>query len=71
MNEAHFAEIEDAPLRVRGAQARREAIKKLQRDNSEPHLVAALAAAEHELELLGRTLMQKTYFAVPKEQLSF
>ena len=32
--------------------------------------VAALEEAERELEALGRKLMQQTYFAVPKEQLS-
>ena len=32
--------------------------------------IAALEEAERELEALGDKLMQQTYFAVPKEQLS-
>ena len=71
MNEAHFAEIEKTLLYVSEARKRAEkALKELRRDDAEPHLVAALADAERELEALGRHLMQKTYFAVPKEQLS-
>lgn len=47
-----------------------KAAKELRRDAAEPHLIAALEEAERELEALGRKLMQQTYFAVPKEQLS-
>ncbi len=71
MNEAHFAEIEKALLYISEARERVErAGKALARDGAEPHLVEALEEAERELEVLGRTLMQRTYFAVPKEQLT-
>ncbi|MGH2996348.1 MAG: hypothetical protein ACRDON_00320 [Gaiellaceae bacterium] len=71
MNEAHFAEIEKALLYVSEARERAErAARSLRRDDAEPHLVEALEEAERELERLGRTLMQRTYFAVPKEQLT-
>lgn len=71
MNEAHFAEIEKTLLYVSEARKRaQKAIAELRKDDAEPHLVTALEDAERELEALGRHLMQKTYFAVPKEQLS-
>ena len=71
VNEAHFAEIEKALLYISEARKRAErTAKELRRDNAEPHLVEALEKAERELEVLGRHLMQETYFAVPKEQLS-
>ena len=71
MNEAHFAEIEKALLYISEARERAErAAKALARDGAEPHLVEALDEAERELEVLGRTLRQRTYFAVPKEQLT-
>jgi hypothetical protein len=70
MNEAHFAEIEKTLLYVSDARKRAEkASKELKRDGADAHLVAALEAAERELEALGRRLMQQTYFAVPKDQL--
>lgn len=71
MNEAHFAEIERTLLCVSEARKRAEkAVGELRRAKAEPHLVAALEDAERELEALGRHLMQKTYFAVPHEQLA-
>lgn len=71
MNEVHFAEIEKTLLYVSEARKRaKNAIKELRRGNAEPHLVAALEDSERELEALGRLLMQKTYFAVPKDQLT-
>jgi hypothetical protein len=71
VNEAHFAEIEKALLYISEARERAErAAKALARDGAEPHLVEALDEAERELEVLGRTLRQRTYFAVPKEQLT-
>lgn len=72
MNERHFAEIEKTLLFVSQARKRAEkAIAELKRDGAEPHLVVALEKAERDLEELGRNLMQETYLAVPKEQLSF
>lgn len=71
MNEAHFAEIEKTLLYVSEARERAErAARALAKDGAEPHLVEALEEAERELEALGRTLMQRTYFAIPKEQLT-
>jgi len=71
VNEAHFAEIEKTLLYI--SEARKRALraqKELKQGDAEPHLVEALGEAERELEVLGRILMQKTYFAVPKQQLT-
>lgn len=71
MNEAHFAEIEKTLLYISEARRRADkAANELGRDDAGSHLVAALHEAERELEALGRRLMQQTYFAVPKDQLS-
>jgi hypothetical protein len=71
MNEAHFAEIEKALLFVSEARKRAErAARELRRDGAEAHLAIALEEAERELEAIGRRLMQQTYFATPKEQLT-
>jgi len=71
VNEAHFAEIEKTLLFISEARERAErAVKTLERDDADAHLVEALAEAERELLGLHRRLMQATYFAVPKEQLA-
>jgi len=71
VNEAHFAEIEKALLYISDARERAErAARSLAKAGAEPHLVEAMEEAERDLESLGRTLMQRTYFAVPKEQLT-
>jgi hypothetical protein len=71
VNETHFAEIEKVLLYVSEARERAErTIRSLVKQDAEPHLVEALEEAERELEAVGRTLMQRTYFAVPKEQLT-
>jgi hypothetical protein len=71
VNEEHFAEIEKTLLYVSEARERAErTARRLEKAGAEPHLVEALEEAERELEALGRTLMQRTYFAVPKEQLT-
>lgn len=71
MNEEHFAEIEKTLLFISEARKRAErAAAGLESDGAEAHLVAALRQTERELEELGRRLMQQTYFAVPKDQLS-
>jgi hypothetical protein len=71
VNEAHFAEIEKVLLYVSEARERAErAARTLRSDDAEPHLVEALEEAERKLERLGRSLMQRTYFAVSKEQLA-
>lgn len=72
VNESHFAEIEKTLLYISEARERAErSARELERDGAEEHLIRALGDAERELELLGRTLMQRTYFAVPEEQLTF
>lgn len=71
VNEAHFAEIERVLLTISDARERAErTARELRRDGADAHLIEALEEAERELEALGRTLMQRTYFAVPKEQLT-
>ncbi len=71
MNEAHFAEIEKTLLYISEARLRAERAEKvIGKGGAEEHLVEALREAERELERVGRLLMQQTYFAVPKEQLT-
>jgi hypothetical protein len=71
MNEAHFAEIEKTLLYISDARQRAErAVRTIAKSGAEPHLVEALEEAERELEALGRKLMQRTYFAVPDDQLT-
>jgi hypothetical protein len=71
VNEAHFAEVEKTLLFVSEARQRAErAAKALAKDGAEDHLVEALEEAEQELASIHRRLMQSTYFAVPKEQLT-
>jgi hypothetical protein len=71
VNERHFSEIEVVLLYISEARERAEqTAQALRNDLAEDHLVVALEAAERELEQLGRTLMQRTYFAVAKEQLT-
>lgn len=71
MNEAHFAEIEKTLLYISEARERADrAARAIARDAAEEHLVEALEETERELLALHRRLMQSTYFAVPKEQLT-
>jgi len=71
VNEAHFSEIEKTLLYISEARLRAErAAKLIEKDGADAHLVEALREAERELERVGRLLMQQTYFAVPKEQLT-
>ena len=71
VNERHFSEIEVVLLYISEARERAEqTAKALRKEGAAEHLVEALEAAERDLEQLGRTLMQRTYFAVPKEQLA-
>lgn len=71
VNEAHFAEVEKTLLFVSEARQRAErAAKALAKDGADEHLVEALEEAERELAEIHRLLMQSTYFAVPKEQLT-
>ena len=71
MNEAHMAEVERAMFVVSGARKRLERTAELlEKDEAEEHLVDALREAERELDALSLKLMQKTYFAVSKDQLT-
>ena len=71
MNEAHMAEVERAMFVVSGARKRLERTAELlAKDDAEEHLVDALREAERELDALSLKLMQKTYFAVSKDQLT-
>ena len=71
VNEAHMAEIERAMFVVSGARKRLERTAELlAKDGAEDHLVEALREAERELDALSLRLMQKTYFAVSKDQLT-
>jgi hypothetical protein len=71
VNERHFSEIEVVLLYISEARERAEqTAQALRKDLADEHLVEALELAERELEQLGRLLMQRTYFAVPKEQLT-
>ena len=66
-----MSEVEKTLLFISEARKRAEkTARELRGDGAEPHLVEALLEAERALELVGRKLMQQTYFAVPKEQLS-
>lgn len=71
MNETHFSEIEKTLLFVSDARERaQKAVAGLERDGADAHLIEALRDAERDLGELHRRLMQRTYFAVPKAQLS-
>lgn len=71
MNEAHFKEVERTLLYISEARERAEmSAKEIARDGAEPHLVTALEDAAAELLSLHRTLMHRTYFAVPEKQLA-
>jgi hypothetical protein len=71
VNEGHFAEIEKTLLYISEARERAEsAARTVARDGAEEHLVKALEEADRELLALHRRLMQRTYFAVQKEQLT-
>jgi hypothetical protein len=71
VNESHFAEVEKTLLYISEARERAaRAARFLARGDAERHLTEALEDAERELAALHRQLMQATYFAVPKEQLT-
>jgi hypothetical protein len=71
MNEAHFGEIEKVLLYISDARERAErSAKALEKDGAEAHLVEAVRAAEADLAALHKRLLQATYFAVPRAQMS-
>jgi hypothetical protein len=72
MTDSHSAEIEKTLLYISEARKRAaKTVKSLRAEGADDHLVEALENTERELEALGRKLMQQTYFAVPRDQLSF
>lgn len=71
VNEAHFSEIEKTLLYISEARQRAQrTARELAKDDADPHLIEALEETDQELEASYRRLMQNTYFAVPKEQLT-
>lgn len=44
--------------------------QQLAKEGAEPHIVAALEEIERDLDAASLRLMQKTYFAVSKDQLT-
>lgn len=71
MNEQHFKETERTLLYISEARERAEkSARGIARDQAEPHLVSALKETEAELLALHRKLMQRTYFARPKQQVA-
>lgn len=69
MNESHFSEIEKVLLYISDARQRADkALKDLKKTGAEPHLVAAVEDAEHQLQATHRKLMQSTYFAVDDQK---
>ncbi len=71
VNESHMAEVERAMFVVSGARKRLERTAELlAKDGAEEHLVEALREAERELDAFSLRLMQETYFAVSKDQLT-
>jgi hypothetical protein len=71
VNEAHFREIEKVLLYISEARKRAAIVADaIERDGADAHLVEALRSAEQELADLHRRLMQGTYWAVPKQQMS-
>ncbi len=71
VTEAQAVEIERTMFVISETRRRVERLaRQLARDGAETHLVEALEEAERELDSLSLRLMQKTYFAVPKDQLT-
>jgi len=71
MCEEHAVEIERLLFVLSEARRRAERLaRQFGREEAEQHVLAALDEAERELDALTLRLMQKTYFAVPKDQLT-
>lgn len=69
MSEGHLSEVEKTLLYISEARERAQrAASSIERAGAEPHLVAALRAAERSLTESHRQLMQRTFFAVPSEE---
>lgn len=66
MSESHLSEVEKTLLYISEARQRAErACSILEKAGAEPHLIAAVKAAEHSLADDHRKLMQRAFFAVP------
>ena len=67
MIERHASEVERVLLHLGDARTRASrAAATLTKDGAEPHIVAAVTDAADGLGDLHRTLMQATYYAIPK-----
>lgn len=72
LDEQHFEQVDVAMLYIEQARERTErAAKALQKLDADAHLVEAMERAERELSDVARRLRQGTFFAVPKERLTF
>jgi hypothetical protein len=67
MSESHLSEVEKTLLYISEARERAERARSaLEKAEAEPHLIAALRASEQALADDHRKLMQRTFFAVPR-----
>lgn len=67
MTESHSGEVEKVLLYISDAQERaRRASDRIEKDDADAHIVAALRDAQRDLGDLHRRLMQGTYYAVPE-----
>lgn len=71
MNEGHFREIEVVLLYLTDARRRAGKVTRtLSKEGPDSEVAEVAKVAEQELDRISLRLMQKTYFAVPKEQLT-
>lgn len=71
LDEKHYGEVEVVLLHIERAQRRAEvAAEELRRGGGEDFLVEALERAREELAETAKLLTQRTFFAVPKQQLT-
>ena len=72
LDEKHYGEVDVVLLYITEAARRAEkAADELRRGGAEDFLVEALERAREELAETQKLLTQRTFFAVPKAQLSF
>lgn len=70
MTERQSSEVEKVLLHISDARSRaRRAADTVEKDDADPHIVAALRDSERQLAELHRKLSQGTYYAVPDESM--
>jgi hypothetical protein len=70
VKEKHASEVEKVLLHVSDARSRaRRAAEACEKDEADPHIIAALTDAERELGELHRRLTQGTYYAASDNSL--